>query len=62
VIEGHIRVRVTLVQGDRVRLGIMAPENVRVDRAEVHERRGLTAASLPQQEQPPAPGQQEVKQ
>jgi carbon storage regulator len=39
VIAGHIRIRVTKVQGDRVRLGIIAPEEVYVDRAEVHERR-----------------------
>jgi carbon storage regulator len=52
VIGGHIRVRVTRVQGDRVRLGVIAPESVRVDRAEVHERRGHQAAPPPSQELP----------
>ena len=39
VIDGVIRVTVVSVQGDRVRLGIQAPPNVLVDRAEIHERR-----------------------
>jgi carbon storage regulator len=43
VIAGAIHVRVIAEHGDRVRLGVMAPDGVRVDRLEVHERR--TAAS-----------------
>lgn len=39
VINGNIRVTVVSVKGDRVRIGIAAPENVQVDRAEVHRRR-----------------------
>jgi carbon storage regulator len=39
VIAGDIRVTVVAVQRDRVRLGISAPNDVVVDRAEVHERR-----------------------
>jgi len=39
VIEGGIRITVVAVQGEKVRLGIQAPACVRVDRAEVHERR-----------------------
>jgi carbon storage regulator len=39
VIDGKIRVTVVAMHGDRVRLGITAPENVRVDRQEIHERR-----------------------
>jgi len=39
VIEGGIRVTVVEVRGDRVRLGIVAPESVQVDREEVHRRR-----------------------
>jgi carbon storage regulator len=39
VIGGTIRVTVAVVQGDRVRLGITAPESVRIDTAEVHQRR-----------------------
>jgi carbon storage regulator len=35
VIDGYIRLKVTAVKGDRVRLGISAPPQVRVDRAEV---------------------------
>ena len=39
VINDNIRVTVVAVKGDRVRLGIVAPREVTVDRAEVHERR-----------------------
>ncbi len=39
VIDGNIRVVVTGVQGDRVRLGVFAPLSVCVERKEVHERR-----------------------
>jgi carbon storage regulator len=39
VIGGDIRVTVVAIKGDRVRLGISAPDFVRVDRQEVHERR-----------------------
>ena len=39
VINNNIRVKVVMVQGDKVRLGISAPTTVLVDRSEVHERR-----------------------
>ena len=39
VIDGNIRVIVTAIKGDKVRLGITAPPSVPVDRKEVHERR-----------------------
>ncbi|MCI0333474.1 MAG: carbon storage regulator [Planctomycetes bacterium] len=39
VIGNNIRVRVLMVRGDKVRLGISAPASVPVDRSEVHERR-----------------------
>ena len=39
VIDQHIRIVVAAVQGDRVRLGICAPADVRVDRQEVYLRR-----------------------
>jgi carbon storage regulator len=39
IIDGRIRVRITAVKGDRVRLGIEAPPDVTVDREEVHRRR-----------------------
>ena len=38
VIGGGIRVVVTSVKGDRVRIGIIAPPDIRVDREEVHRR------------------------
>ena len=47
VIGGNIRITVTVVQGDWVRLGITAPASVRVDRAEVDERRAVSGTSLP---------------
>ena len=39
VIDGNIRIVVTAVKGGKVRLGIVAPPSVPVDRNEVHERR-----------------------
>ena len=38
VIDGHIRITIVSVKGDRVRVGITAPPEVRVDRDEVHQR------------------------
>ena len=35
VIDGHIRITISQVKGDRVRIGITAPPHVRVDRAEI---------------------------
>jgi carbon storage regulator len=43
VIDGDIRVTVVSVAGDRVRLGITAPDYIRVDRQEIHERRAEAA-------------------
>lgn len=40
VIDNDIRVMVVAINGDKVRIGIDAPASVRVDRKEVHERRG----------------------
>jgi carbon storage regulator len=62
VIDGRIRIRVTEVQGNRVRLGITTPEKVRVDRAEVHECRGLPGAARPPHEEPSAADRPGVKQ
>jgi carbon storage regulator len=39
IINNDIRVTVVSVKGDKVRLGIVAPDDVRVDRQEIHERR-----------------------
>jgi len=40
IIDDAIEVTVVAVKGDKVRLGIKAPDSVRVDRQEVHQRRG----------------------
>jgi carbon storage regulator len=39
IIHDNIRVTVVAVKGDRVRIGVVAPRDVAVDRSEVHERR-----------------------
>ncbi len=39
VIANNIRVKIVSIKGDRIRIGITAPDNVTVDRAEVHNRR-----------------------
>ncbi|HKI37224.1 MAG TPA: carbon storage regulator [Gemmataceae bacterium] len=44
IIDGRIRVTITAVNGGKVRIGIAAPPDVRVDREEVHERRREFAA------------------
>jgi carbon storage regulator len=44
VIDGDIRVTIVSVKGDKVRLGVTAPEMVRVDREEVHRRRNELSA------------------
>src|SRR5262249_18840060 len=46
IIAGNIRVSIVAVQGDRVRLGITAPQDVTVDRREVHDRRRRMAAGF----------------
>jgi carbon storage regulator len=38
VIDGRIRVTVLAAKGNKIRLGISAPTDVRVDREEVHTR------------------------
>ena len=39
VIDDDIIVTVTAIEGNKIRLGIQAPKSVRVDRAEIHQRR-----------------------
>jgi len=39
VIGEGIRVKIVLIKGDRVRLGVTAPDSVPVDRSEVNQRR-----------------------
>jgi carbon storage regulator len=39
VIDGNIVITVVAIKGNKVRIGIEAPDDVRVDRQEVHERR-----------------------
>ena len=44
VIDLDIRITITAIQRDRVRIGVTAPKFVRVDREEVHRRRAKLAA------------------
>lgn len=39
VIDGRIKVRILEVRGDKVRVGVDAPADVRVDREEIHNLR-----------------------
>ena len=39
VIDDNIVVTIVAIDGNKIRLGIEAPKSVRVDRAEVHQRR-----------------------
>ena len=45
VIAGNIRVKVVGIQGNRVKLGVVAPEEVTVHREEIH--RACVEFSLP---------------
>jgi carbon storage regulator len=47
IIDDQIKVTVVAIKGGKVRLGIEAPDLVRVDREEVHERRLALTAELP---------------
>ena len=38
IIGDNVRVTITSIKGDKVRVGITAPPSVRVDREEVHRR------------------------
>ena len=55
VIDGMIYVTIVEIGRDRVRLGVTAPESVRVVRWEVHERRRAEAAGNPLPSVPSAP-------
>ncbi len=48
VIGENIQVKVVAIQGGHVRIGISAPEEIMVDRSEVHEKRmkPLNAAAV----------------
>lgn len=48
VINGNICITVVSLKGERVRIGIAAPESIAVDRKEIHDRRAeFTAATEP---------------
>jgi carbon storage regulator len=47
VINGNIRVTLVSVRGDRVRIGIVAPPSVVVDRDEIHQRRRRGIEKVP---------------
>jgi carbon storage regulator len=47
VIDGVIEVTVVAIDGAKVRLGVRAPDAVRVDRQEVHARRSDFAGDPP---------------
>jgi carbon storage regulator len=39
IVDDNIRITVVGILGDKVRLGVVAPEEVIVDRQEIHEKR-----------------------
>jgi carbon storage regulator len=55
VIDGDIRIKVVSVRGEKVRLGVVAPESVPVDREEIHQERTRFTADLDRLERALAP-------
>jgi carbon storage regulator len=53
VIADNIRLKVVAIDGKRVRIGIRLPSSIRVDRAEVHDRR--KADHAPRRNDPDSP-------
>jgi carbon storage regulator len=47
VIDGSIRVTVLLVRGNKMRIGVAAPDDIPVDREEIAQRRFALDASDP---------------
>jgi carbon storage regulator len=45
LIDGEIRITIVAIKGDRVKIGVTAPPEVRVDRVEVHQKRQEWAES-----------------
>jgi carbon storage regulator len=39
IVDGHIRISIIGLKGDRAKIGITAPPEVPVDRAEIHKKR-----------------------
>lgn len=39
IINGNIRITISAIKGDQVRIGIEAPPEIAVDREEIHRRR-----------------------
>ncbi len=52
--NGLIEITVVSILGNRIRLGIQAPEDIRVDRSEIHEKR-QEDIYLTEQNQPSPP-------
>jgi carbon storage regulator len=46
IIDGHIRITITAVNGDRVKVGVTAPRDVPVNRGEVAARIAAGEAEL----------------
>jgi carbon storage regulator len=53
VISNDIHITVVEIRGGKVRIGIVAPENVVVDRQEIHEKRLNTAHQSTRPQRPP---------
>ncbi len=50
IIDGGIEVVITKIDGNKCRIGISAPPNVRIDRAELRERQQEFDIELPEGE------------
>jgi carbon storage regulator len=48
VIDENIILTIVAIEGNKIRLGIAAPSNVRVDREEIHRRRVAEESRTPE--------------
>ena len=56
IINDNIRVMVVEIRGDKVRLGIQAPPNIRIDREEIHQKRNRATTGSESDSQDKAAG------
>ena len=47
IINGNVRVRIVQIDGGKVRIGFVAPDDVTIDRQEIHDKKRVEFAAIP---------------